>query len=326
VSPGVRGDAQRSQPGRAALARAERHSREGCRLNPVFGDAWGTLAMVRHRQGAGREAIAAARSAVELEPQEWRHHLRLAFVSWGAERLSAANRVLALCPGLALGHWFAATVFTARGAFDTALGHLRAGCAAQDLSRRSAKGAKEDAQRKEGARFAAAGLHYLHGLVLGATGQDEAAEEELRRELAFEARGHIYDRECAAHCWYALGAMALRRDREDEARNAFSEALNRVPGHHLAAAGLAAASGAAPPAPRPARGEPPFDPMQAALVEASVLALRGKHAAAARTCERALEKVRGSDGWILPVEPILNRHAHADVWTRPLAILRERAA
>src|SRR5262245_52631840 len=77
-------------------------------------------------------ALAAARKAVAIDPKEWRHHLSLAFVSGGAERLHAAHRALAMCPDLTLAHWLAATVFMARELFDAALEHIRAGCAGQD--------------------------------------------------------------------------------------------------------------------------------------------------------------------------------------------------
>ena len=139
-----------------ALRRAVHHAREGCRLDPSSGEAWSTRAFVLHRSGSAAEAIAAARKAVTLDGGNWHHHLRLAFVGWGEERLRAAHRVLALCPGLALAHWFAATVFVARQAFDAAVEELRTGCASQD------------AQRSEGGRFKAVGLHLLHGLVLAA--------------------------------------------------------------------------------------------------------------------------------------------------------------
>ena len=38
-------------------------------------------------------AIAAARRAVMLEPDNWRHHLRVAFVSWGEQRLGSAPTI-----------------------------------------------------------------------------------------------------------------------------------------------------------------------------------------------------------------------------------------
>ena len=135
-----------------------------------------------HRSGSAGEAIAAARKAVTLDPGNWRHHLRLAFVGWGEERLRAAHRVLTLCPGLALAHWFAATVFVARQAFDAATEELRIGCASQD------------AQRTESGRFKAVGLHLLLGLVLAARGDEGAALDEFTRELEFEGDGQLYAR------------------------------------------------------------------------------------------------------------------------------------
>jgi hypothetical protein len=42
---------------------------------------------------------------VTLEADNWRHHLRLAYVSWGEERLREAGRTLALLPGFPLAHW-----------------------------------------------------------------------------------------------------------------------------------------------------------------------------------------------------------------------------
>src|SRR5262249_27631238 len=186
--------------------------------------AGSTLAFVLHRSGSAAEAIAAARKAVTLDGGNWHHHLRLAFVSWGEERLRAADRVLALCPGLALAHWFSATVFVARQAFEAALEELRAGCTSQD------------AQRTERGRFKAVGLHLLHGLVLAARDNEERALEEFARELEFEGEGQLYARECSANTWYATGAIHLRNGRREQADAAFREALNRAPGHPLAAA------------------------------------------------------------------------------------------
>jgi len=287
-----------------ALRDAEHHAREACRLDPSSGEAWSTLAFVLHRTGSGAEAIAAARKAVTLDGGNWHHHLRLAFVSWGEERLRAAHRVLALCPGLALAHWFAATVFVARQAFDAALEALREGCASQD------------AQRTEAGRFKAVGLHLLHGLVLAAQGNESDALEQFARELEFEGDGQLYARECSANTWYAVGVLHLRRGRRHEADAAFREASNRVPGHPLAAVacGLEPRTGLA-------------NSVDTAMVNAAALVLEGKHEDAARTCAEALARADpGPAGWILPVEPLLNPLGHSGAWRRTLALLRDRAA
>jgi len=287
-----------------ALRRAVHHAREGCRLDPSSGEAWSTRAFVLHRSGSAAEAIAAARKAVTLDGGNWHHHLRLAFVGWGEERLRAAHRVLALCPGLALAHWFAATVFVARQAFDAAVEELRTGCASQD------------AQRSEGGRFKAVGLHLLHGLVLAARGDEDAALEEFTRELEFEGDGQLYARECAANTWYAIGAIRLDAGRREDADAAFREALNRVPGHPLAGALCGA------------RQQPPTtNKMDRAMAAAAPLVLDGKHDDAARLCGEALVQAEpGPAGWILPVEPLLKPLRHHDAWARTLATLRDRAA
>ena len=297
-----------ASPDLEALRDAVHHAREGCRLDPSSGEAWSTLAFVLHRSGSTGEAIAAARKAVTLDPGNWRHYLRLAFVSWGEERLRAAHRVLTLCPGLALAHWFAATVFIARQAFDTALDELRPGCASQD------------AQRTEGGRFKAVGLHLLHGLVLAARGNEEGALQEFTRELEFEADGQLYARECSANTWYAIGAIHLRNGRRADADAAFREALSRVPGHPLAAALCGAdVTGAKS---RLAG----MNNVDLAMANAAALILNGKHELAARVCGEALAHAEaGPAGWLLPVDPLLNPLRHP-VWARTLAMLRDRAA
>ena len=297
-------------PDVSALKLAGDHAREGCRLDSASGEAWSTLAFVLHRSGDPREAIAAARKAVSIDPDDWRHYLRLAFVSWGEERLRAAHRVLTLCPGLALAYWFAATVFVARQAFEAALEELRAGCASQD------------AQRKETGRFSAVGLHLLHGLVLAAQGDEDGALDELRREMAFENDGQLYARECAANTWYTRGAIRLRQGRHDEAEVAFHEALKRVPGHALAGVGVGAMSLLSDARlPRPDASS-----VDAAIVKAAALALAGKHDEAARLCAEALAQAEpGPAGWLLPLEPLLNAAAHRDAWAQTLTMLRDRA-
>ena len=101
-------------PDAAALATAAEHAREGMPPRSAYGEAWATLGFVLDRTGNHIDAVAALRRAVALEPDNWRHHFRLAYVSWGEERLRAARRTLALLPGFPLAHWLAATVHVAR--------------------------------------------------------------------------------------------------------------------------------------------------------------------------------------------------------------------
>src|SRR5439155_9296120 len=71
----------RADPGPdvAALDRAAHHAREACRLDPQYGEAWATLGFVLARTGNRADAVAASRRAVTLEPDNWRHHVRLAY-------------------------------------------------------------------------------------------------------------------------------------------------------------------------------------------------------------------------------------------------------
>jgi tetratricopeptide (TPR) repeat protein len=290
------------------------HAREACRLQPAWAEAWATIAFVLHRLGQLEHGIAAGRRAVELEPDNWRHHLRLAFICWGEARLRAAQRTLQLMPGLALAHWLAASVHVARQAFDAADHELAAGSAAQD-------------EQTEGAMFGGVGLHWLSGLLRLAQGDAAEAERHFDRELAFEDSGHLYARECCSATWYAKGAHAWHRGDRRAAAAAFSEVLRRVPRHPLALASLV-------------DGVTSDDDFEVRLRSATE---RGAHvdvavARAVRLAARehtidpaviltALQQFpSGTSGWYLPVEPMLRPLADAGRWGATLALLRSRAA
>jgi DNA-binding winged helix-turn-helix (wHTH) protein len=294
-------------PDTPSLARAIDHARTACRLDPEWAEAWATLGFVLSRAGRSDEAIASSRRATSLEPDNWRHHLRLAFVSWGEERLRAAHRTSGLLPGLALAHWLAATVYVARQSFDLAERELDAGADAQD------------AQAPAG-RFAAVGLHWLRGLVRVRRADEAGGRASFARELSFEASGHVYARECCANVWYAIGALDLRRN-PAAATAAFAEALRRVPGHPFAAAAIAAGANDTP---RPASSPSAIDAAHAAAIR-SVLAARPDDAAAlVHTALRSSPP--GPAGWSLPVDPILCCGDRPQLWAAALSVLRTRAA
>lgn len=316
------------EPDRAALGRAVRHAREACRLDPDSGEAWATLGFVLDRAGDRTDAAAASRRAVTIEPSNWRHHFRLAVVGWGEERLRAAHRTLALLPGFALAHWLAATVYVARQAIDLADRELAAGCTAQQ-------------ENEDAGRFSGVALHWLRGVVWLARGDRRAALQAFERELAAEAKGHLYARECAANTWYAIGALRLHHAQRAEARTAFEQALERVPAHPMARAALGWVSRHASDGVGRRTLPPPhacgdgsradaFDaaaPFDVVMAQAVRLTLDSAAPAAVTIVDRALATAPpGSAGWILPIEPLIQAHASAATWRPVLARLRARAA
>ena len=298
-------------PDTAALTMAAHHAREACRLGPDYGEAWATLGFVLDRTGHHADALAASRRAMTLEADNWRHHLRLASVSWGEERLREARRTLALLPGFPIAHWLCATVHVARQAFDEAERELDAGIASQAT------------QQSEPSRFSGVALHWLRGLLHLARGDERRALESLERELSFESSDHLYARECCANTWYAIGAIHRRRQQRDEAARGFEQALLRVTRHPLAKLALSVVRSGTEAAPPPVSA-PSFD---AAVGHAIGLVAAGDHASAARLVDQAMAAApAGNAGWLLPLEPMLNVSAALDIWAAPLARLRSRAA
>ncbi len=303
-------------PDTAALALAADHAREACRLDPRYGEAWATLGFVLDRTGHRADALAASRMAVALEPDNWRHHLRLGYVSWGEERLREARRTLALLPGFPLAHWLAATVHVARQAFDDAERELTAGIAAE-------------ANHADRARFGGVALHWLRGLILLARGDEAGALSDFARELAGEQGGQLYARECCANAWYAVGAVRVRQGDLDGALAAFDETIARVPLHpsaHAASAALRGATvtdrGALLAAPAAARLPVP----ELAMARAIVASLAGRPDDAGRIVDDALASAGdGSALWLLPLEPLL-RVDGSPRWAPALGRLSMRAA
>ncbi|HEY7171888.1 MAG TPA: winged helix-turn-helix domain-containing protein [Vicinamibacterales bacterium] len=292
-------------PDLAALAVAAEHAREACRLDAEYGEAWATLGFVLERTGERPNALAALRRAVSLEPDNWRHHVRLSYGSWGDERLRAARRALALLPGLAMAHWLAATVHVAREAFADAERELRAGLEAQQAA----------------GPFSTVAVHWLTGLLLLRKGEHEQALEHFDRELAAESSGHLYARECCANTSYAIGALHLRCGRTTDAAAAFRLAIARLPFHPGAHVGLAFSE-----ATRPRRRQSAPASIEQVFAEAAALLLHGDGDQAAARLERALEQAPpGNAGWLLPVEPLLNVAANPVCWSRALARLRIRS-
>src|SRR5262249_21278738 len=196
------------------------------------------------------------------EPDNWRHHFRLSYASWGEERLRAAHRTLALLPDFPQAHWLAATVYVARQAFDEAERELSAGLAVPQVRGRGGE-----------SRFSSVALHWLLGLILLSRGDERRALEELEVELSFEHSGHLYARECCANTWYAIGAIKLRQRLHKDAAAAFRRAIELVAIHPLAKVGLGAAGSSDPVREPDVKASDRTSDVDAALVPAAHLSL-----------------------------------------------------
>jgi tetratricopeptide (TPR) repeat protein len=317
-------------PDRASLDKAADHAREACRLDAQYGEAWATLGFVLDRTGRHGDALAAARRAVILEPDNWRHHVRLAYTAWGEERLRAARRTLSLLPGFPLAHWLAATVHVARNSLSEAERELDTGIAGQD------------AESATPGRFSAVALHWLRGLIHLARGDEAKAIAEFERELAAERSGQLYARECCANTWYAIGALEFWRGRFDTASAAFARALERIAIHPMARIGLAAVRRRASGVQSAADGATPVDPAGASPIDVAswqaahlLVFAESAHSGsssershqAASILERALaETPPSSAGWLIPLEPLLRVQTEPNAWVAVLAQLRTHAA
>jgi DNA-binding winged helix-turn-helix (wHTH) protein/Flp pilus assembly protein TadD len=300
-------------PDAEALQVAYEHARIARRLNPDAAEAWATLGFVLERTGEREDAVAALRRAVELEPDNWRHHLRLASASWGEERLRAARRTIALMGECPLAYFLAATVYVARGALAEAERNLDAGLAALRPDSAAAS------------RFPAVALHWLNGLLCLARGDEDGACEALERELALEPRGQLYARECCANAWYAIGAIHLRRGETVAARDAFDQAIARVPRHPMAHVGLMLLQADGGNDTSRLDAEPLS--VDLALAHAASRVARGDVSGAAAIVAAALEAApAGNAGWLVPIEPLLNVPHDRIPWMPVLAVLRGRAS
>jgi DNA-binding winged helix-turn-helix (wHTH) protein/Tfp pilus assembly protein PilF len=284
-------------PDTNALKLAAQHAYEACRLDTEHAEGWSTLSFILERVGTHTDAIAAARRAIALEPDNWRHHFRLASIAWGEERLRAARRTLSLLPGFALAHWLAASVLVARNTLDDAARDLDGGIS----------GGRQT-------RFSAVALHWLRGLIRLARDDEAGAMADFEKELENESGGHLYARECCANTWYAIGAVHMRHGRTADAHRAFDSALERLPKHALARFGR---SGQVPDA---------TQPIEHAFCTAAGLVRAGSPAEAAAVIDRALAMAPPSNaGWLIPVEPFLNVHAAPAAWEPALNRLSKRA-
>ena len=286
---------------------------------------------------------------MELQPDNWRHWLRLTYASWGQQRLDAARETLAQLPGCPMALCLAAMVWVARGSLRHAERDVDAAIAAvagdPDLIERAAVVA----------------VYWLKGLLCLARGDVGDALEFFRRELSLEARGHLYARECCANAWYAIAVCLMRLGDHAGARHACTEAFARVPGHPMAQVcvemlnglqsceatrlqedeaarrqGHEASRRRAPGLPGcgglcggPAAGPQADDGrlvMERGMAKAARLSMAGDVGGAVRVMAAAMIAAPpGSAGWIIAIEPTLGVQSAPSDWAPVPGVVRDGA-
>lgn len=317
--------ADRPEP--ALREEALREVREALALDSASAEGWATLAFVLVTAGQFEDAAAAARRAVTLEPGNWRHQFRLAYASWGEERLRAVDRTLALLPDFAFAHFLASMVYVARRATPAAEAALARGTLLQDQ------------QIARPVKFPAVGLHWIAGLVsLSRPGGARDAIAHFERETQGESTGQVYGAEFVVNAWHGKGCAHLRLDEPDAAAAAFGEALARQPRHARSRLALSLALDRAGRATEAAEAAAQVTDALGALVQAGRLpeaalvsaiqaAVAGRQDEANAVLERLLsESPPGYAGWTIPVEPLLTPLHGTPGFDRVLAMLGERAA
>lgn len=300
-----------SRPDRALLERAIGSARKASTIDPSLGEAWAVLGYLLCAAGKSEEGQAASRRATALEPDNWRHHYRLAYGAWGEERLRAVDRALALMPGFAPARMLACMVFVARGTLDRAEREAEIG---------------QDAQRQHLAAHTplpAVGFHWLRGMIVAARGDATAAIGCFDEETS-AATTHIYGREFAANAHIAKGFVLRARGDLDAARAAFASAHH----HPKAIAGLFADT----------RDASAVDAAIAELIgnariAEAALVTAGKHIVLGETdqaigvLDRLLTSAPpGPGGWIIPIDPMVAALRGHTAMPSLLAKLAARAA
>jgi DNA-binding winged helix-turn-helix (wHTH) protein/tetratricopeptide (TPR) repeat protein len=314
----------RNRPDREALDSAIANARRAVEIDPELAEGHAALALLLAGAERPREAVAAGRIAVALEPSNWRHQFRLGTAAWGQERLDCLDAVVAVYPQLAYAHFGIAMVHVARGDLARADQVLR-------------RGVEADAARSAGAeRFPGGGLHWLLGLIRLASGDAAEARVEFDREVASKGRALFAD-EFAMDAFDGLGFAQLESGDAAGAAAMFTRALEQYPDHARSLLGLSDAllrqgqhsqAGAAV-----AQAGRAIDELhkggrtsEALLATAFSQALAGNRSDAIGTLDRLMaEAPPGFAGWTLGIEPLLASLRGDPAFTAVLVRLAERA-
>ena len=198
-----------SAPDRDLLVRAMKAAREATTLDPMLGEAWAVLGYLLCAAGKSEEGQGAARRATALEPDNWRHHYRLAYGTWGEERLRAVDRTLSSMPGFAPARMLSCMVFVARGTMDRAEREASIGVDAQRQH--------QDAHTP----LPAVGFHWLRGMILATRGDRAGALECFAEEIDAGKSGHVYGREFVVNAHVAAGFLHLAENNTAAASASF---------------------------------------------------------------------------------------------------------
>ena len=313
-------------PDRKMLDSAITAARRACAIDGALGEGWAVLGYLLAAAGRVPEGQAAARRATAIEPGNWRHHYRLGYVTWGEERLRAADRIIELMPAFAPACMLSAMVFVARGALSRAEQQADRGA---EIQRESTGGRSP---------IPAAGLHWLRGLLMSARGAHEGALRCFEEEIAAGTAGHVYGREFIANANVAAGFILLSREAGAGATEKFSQALADCPHHARATLGLQAARiqtrELRPTAEAFAPVRTVIDELkrggrhlEADLVAAGEQCMLGRTDSALKILDTMLSDAPvGPTGWIIPVDPMLAGVRFSPGRAKLLAKLAARAS
>lgn len=243
--------------------------------------------------------------AIASEPGNWRHHLLLAYVTWGEDRLRVADRLIELMPACAHARLLKAMVFVARGALARAEQEVARGIETQQVDAAT------------GPAMPAAGLRWLRGLLLSARGERDEALQCFADEIAAGTDGRVDGREFTANARVAAGFVLLDRSDWAAAAAHFTQALAGTPRHARATLGVQAVrvlSGGLRPsddafAPVRRARQDLLDSgrdIEASLVEAGEHCVMKRATQTVEVLDRMLTQApAGPAGWMIPVDPML---------------------
>jgi DNA-binding winged helix-turn-helix (wHTH) protein len=279
-----------SAPDRDLLRRAMDAAKQATALDASLGEGWAVLGYLLCAAGKSEQGQAALRRAAAIEPENWRHHYRLAYGSWGEERLRAVDRTLALMPGFVPARMLACMIFVARGTMHLAEREASLGAEAQRV------------QQTTHGPLPAVGFHWLRGMILASHGDRAAALACFDEEIASSAT-HVYGREFAVNANVAAGFTKLAAGDRDGARAAFGAAMT----HPKSAVGLLSMDGDPTPVNAAIADLTKHDRLvEAALVSAGAQIAGDEVDRAVQTLDQLLTSApAGPSGWIIPIDPML---------------------